>query len=165
VGAAPLSEPETAALAALAAEAGFHAATGGHSFMGSLIPAHVDDAPAFAGYRELCRAFAGAQPRARYRRLASRRFDTYTGEMEDFLHHAHGTWAICLETFPFWASLRQHLRAPSLFWRFNPRDPEPWVDNDVPGIAAYLHAALDRPRPPNSASPLGEKPPSRRLGG
>jgi hypothetical protein len=80
--------------------------------------------------------------------LASRLFDTFTGEMEDFQDHVHRSWAVCVETFPVGRSLRQHLRAPSLFWRFNPRDPGPWVDNDVPGIAAYLHAALDLgPRP------------------
>ena len=64
--------------------------------------------------------------------------------MEDYQHHHHGTWAVCVETFSLWASFRQHLRAPSLFWRFNPHDPAPWIDNDVPGIVAFLHAALDR---------------------
>jgi predicted deacylase len=147
VGEAPLSEPESAALARLCAEASFHVATSGHSFMGRLIPAHVEDRPAFAAYRELCRAFAAAQPRAGYARLASRTFDTFTGELEDYLHHHHRTWAICVETFPWSASFRQHLRAPSLFWRFNPRDPAPWVENDVLGLAGCLAAALARPRP------------------
>jgi hypothetical protein len=146
VGEAPLSEPETAALAALLAEARFFVATSGHCFMGTLIPAHVEDAAAFATYKALCRAFAAAQPRSSYRRLASRRLDTFTGELEDYHHHQHGTWAVCVETFSLWASLRQHLRAPSAFWRFNPRDPEPWVDNDVPGLAAFFHAALDEAR-------------------
>jgi hypothetical protein len=143
VGRAPLSEPETAALAALGESQRFAASCNGHCFMGRLIPAHVEDAAAFRRYRTLCRAFAAGQARTRYGRLSSRRLDTFTGEMEDFQHHQQGTWALCLETFPWWASLRQHLRAPSLFWRMNPRDPEPWVDNDVPGIAAYLNAALD----------------------
>jgi hypothetical protein len=143
VGPAPLSEPETAALAALGEQQRFAAACNGHCFMGRLIPAHVEDAAAFRRYRALCRAFAAAQPRARYGRLHSRRLDTFTGELEDFQHHRQGMWAICLETFPWWASLGQHLKAPSLFWRMNPRDPQPWIDNDVPGIAAYLNAALD----------------------
>ncbi len=143
VGAGPLSEPETAALARLLDEHPLVAATNGHCFMGRLIPAHVEDAPSARTYRDLCRAFARAQPRARYGRLASRHFDTFTGEMEDYQHHHHGTWAVCLETFPWWASFRQHLRAPTLFWRFNPHDPAPWLNNDVPGITTYLHAALD----------------------
>jgi hypothetical protein len=144
VGSAPLSEPETAALARLFEQHRFVASTNGHCFMGTLIPAHVEDAGEARVYRDLCRAFARAQRRKRYTRLASRRFDTFTGEMEDYQHHHHGTWAVCVETFSWWASFRQHLRAPSLFWRFNPRDPQPWIDNDVPGILSFLHAALDR---------------------
>jgi predicted deacylase len=147
VGEAPLSEPETAALARLLGEHRFVASTNGHSFMGTLIPAHVEDAPAARTYRALCRAFARAQIHTRYRRLASRFFDTFTGEMEDYQHHHHGIWAVCVETFSLWATFRQHLRAPTLFWRFNPREPGPWIDNDVPGITAFLHAALDRDRP------------------
>jgi hypothetical protein len=147
VGEAPLSEPETAALAGLCRQLSFHAAISGHSFMGRTIPARVEAAREFEAYGALCGAFAAGQPRTRYGRLASRLFDTFTGELEDYLHHHQGTWSVCVETFSWWASLRQHLRAPSLFWRFNPRDPEPWVDNDVAGIAAFLHAALDRDRP------------------
>jgi len=36
------------------------------------------------------------------------------------------------------------LRAPSLFWRFNPRAPARWIENDVAGIAGFFHAALGR---------------------
>jgi hypothetical protein len=147
VGQAPLSEPESAALAHLLDEQRFAAATSGHSFAGALIPAHVEDSATFAAYRGLCAAFAAAQPRARYHRLAARRLDTFTGELEDFHHHRHQTWAVCVETFSLLASFRQHLRAPSLFWRMNPRDPAPWVDNDLPGVAAFLLAALALPPP------------------
>jgi Zinc carboxypeptidase len=147
VGPAPLSEPESAALAELAERCRFAAASNSHCFMGRLIPAHVEDAPSFAGYRELCRVFAAAQPHRRYGRLHSRRLDTFTGELEDFLHHRYGSWAVCVETFPWTASLRQHLRAPSLFWRMNPRDPRVWIDNDLPGVVALLSAALDRGPP------------------
>jgi hypothetical protein len=142
VGEAPLSEPESAALADLCRAQRFVAVISGHSFMGRVIPAHVEDRPSYARYRQLCRALAGAQPRWRYGRLASRHLDTFTGELEDYLHHDLGTWAACLETFPLAQSFRQHLRAPSLFWRFNPHDPRPFVDNDVPGIAAFFIAAL-----------------------
>ncbi|HEY0715769.1 MAG TPA: M14 family metallopeptidase [Polyangia bacterium] len=147
VGPTPLSEPETVALARLCTEERFVAAVSGHSFMGRVIPAHVEDAPAYATYRALCRALAAGQPHRRYGRLASRRLDTFTGELEDYLHHHLGTWAVCLETFPLLASLRQHILAPSVFWRFNPRDPRPHVDNDVAGIAGFFHAALDQRSP------------------
>lgn len=142
-GAHPLSEPETAALDRLFVAQRFVASANLHSFMGTLIPARVTERPAYRTYKRLCRAFAAAQPRHRYRRLASRIFDTFTGEQEDHQHHAHRTWAVCVEVFTIFASLRQHWRAPSVFWRFNPRDPAPWVDNDVSGLLGYYAAALD----------------------
>lgn len=144
----PLSEPETAALDRLFAAQGFHASVNLHAFMGTAIPARVTDRGAYASYKALCRTLAQAQPRVHYRRLAHRIFDTFTGEQEDHQHHAHGTWAVCLETFPLRATYAQHLRAPSVFWRFNPHDPAPWIANDVPGITAFFHAALALPSPP-----------------
>lgn len=156
-GPSPLSEPETAALDALFTATGFHASANLHSFMGTAIPARVTDAAAFASYRALCRAFADAQPHTRYRRLSSRLFDTFTGEQEDHQHHAHATWAACIEVFPLLASYRQHVRAPSIFWRFNPHDPERWIANDLPGVIAFLSAALDLPRPANTSR--GRLPP------
>ncbi|MFV8756093.1 M14 family metallopeptidase [Nannocystaceae bacterium ST9] len=146
-GEAPLGEPETAALARLLQAQDFVASTNLHSFMGVLFPARVRDREGYAGYRELCRSFTGAQAHTRYRRVASRVFDTFTGEQEDYQHHALRCWAVCVECFPLAASFAQHLRAPSLFWRFNPHDPDRWAANDIPGIAAFLLAALDRPRP------------------
>ena len=144
----PLSEPETAALDRLFAAQRFHASVNLHSFMGTVIPARVTDRDAYASYRELARVLAHAQPHVRYRRLAHRIFDTFTGEQEDHQHHAYGTWAVCMETFPLRHSYQQHLRRPSVFWRFNPHDPAPWIANDVPGITAFFHAALDLPPPP-----------------
>jgi hypothetical protein len=114
-----------------------------------VIPARVTERRAYATYRHLCRSFARAQPHRRYFRLASRIFDTFTGEQEDHQHHAHRTWAVCVETFTILASYRQHLRAPSVFWRFNPRDPAPWVENDVSGLCAYFGAALQLEGPGN----------------
>ncbi|MCC6807728.1 MAG: hypothetical protein IT381_09910 [Deltaproteobacteria bacterium] len=147
-GPAPLSEPETRAIAELAATQRFHASANLHSFMGTLIPARVTDRDAYSTYRDLCRAFVSAQSHTRYHRVASRVFDVFTGEQEDHLHHALACWSICVETFPVAASLRQHLRAPSLFWRFNPRDPARWIENDVPGLVRYFLTALDLRAPP-----------------
>lgn len=146
-GPSPLSEPETRAIDGLCTAQRFHAAAGLHSFMGTLIPARVRDGASWRTYAELCRAFAAAQGHTRYRRLASRWIDAWTGEQEDHLHHGHDCWAVCVETFALLASLRQHWRAPSRFWRFNPRTPEPWIAQDVDGLLAYYLAALDRPRP------------------
>jgi hypothetical protein len=144
----PLSEPETAALDHLLGEQAFHASVNLHSFMGTLFPALVRDRESFRRYAALCRALTAAQPHTRYRRLASRTFDTFTGEQEDHQHHVHRCWAVCMETFSAWASLAQNRgRTVPLFWRFNPRDPARWIDNDVPGVAAFLLATLDLPRP------------------
>ena len=148
----PLSEPETAALDELLVEQDFHASANLHSVMGTLFPAHVEDREQFRSYAHLCRALSDAQPHARYRRLASRLFDTFTGEQEDHQHHTRRCWAVCVECFPLPASLAQQRRFAGrtpLFWRFNPRGPEAlakWVDNDVPGVAAFLLAALGLPR-------------------
>lgn len=148
-GEAPLSEPETRALAALLERVDPHAAVGLHSFMGTIIPpccTHREDRKVYA---ELSATFARHQRGARYRRLSSAVFDVFTGELEDWLHHVLGTWALCVEVFTLGASLAQNgLRAASTFWRFNPRDPEPWAASDVPALHALLGAALDRDRPP-----------------
>ncbi|MCG5055252.1 MAG: hypothetical protein KA712_20000 [Myxococcales bacterium] len=147
VGPAPLSEPETWHLDVLMRDHPFCAAINGHSFMGKVIPARVLTRTDYRTYARLCAAASAAQPLVRYGRLASPILDAFTGEIEDHQHHGHGMWAACLETFSLGASLRQHLRAPNLFWRFNPRDPGPWVQNDVPALTAFLAAALDQPRP------------------
>lgn len=149
-GTAPLSEPETAALDRLCREQSFHASANLHSFMGTIIPASVRDKHSFRAYKALCAAFAHGQSHSRYRRLSSRTLDVFTGEQEDHQHHVHHTWAVCVESFPWLASLRQHLQSPSTFWRFNPRQPDSWVANDVPGLQAYFDAALLLKRPRSS---------------
>lgn len=141
-GAEPFSEPETRAMATLFDEVPFAASVSLHSTMGTLFSAHVERPEHLEGYRRICGAFRAAQKIRPYRWLASRRLDWYTGEQEDHQHHAYRTWAICVECFPLGASLRQHLRAPTLFWRFNPREPRRWLENDIPGMVAYFHAAL-----------------------
>lgn len=151
-GTAPLSEPETASLDALFSAQNFHASANLHSFMGTVIPASVRDRISFRSYKQLAKHFAAAQPTKRYRRLSSRLFDVFTGEQEDHQHHVHHTWAMCVESFPIVASYAQHMRAPSTFWRFNPRDPTPWVDNDVPGLLAYFDHALTLERPTSSVA-------------
>ncbi len=150
-GQAPLSEPETAHLDALCSAQGFVASANLHSFMGTIIPASVRDKASFRIYKALARTFADAQPAVRYRRLSARLLDVFTGEQEDHQHHVHGTWAACIESFPVTASFGQHRKAPSTFWRFNPRDPAPWVANDVPGVLAFLQAASSLPHPNRDA--------------
>lgn len=148
----PLSEPEARAIDDLCVRHDFRACVSLHSFMGTLIPPCVRTGGEARAYRELCRVFARAQTRTRYLHFASRTVDVLTGELEDRLHHDLGCWALTVECFPVWRSFVQHLRAPSLFWRFNPRDPAATVDNDVPGVIAYLRAALAMPHPQRLSS-------------
>ncbi len=147
-GKAPLSEPETRALATLFERVPFTAAANLHSFMGTMIPARVTARAHLQGYKRLCGAFRAAQTGPKYRRLQSGTFDVFTGEQEDHQHHIHRTWACCVEIFPFVESLKQHLRAPCTFWRFNPRDPTRYINNDVPALAAYFQEALEMGRVP-----------------
>jgi hypothetical protein len=146
-GKSPMSEPETQALCALFERTPFHASANLHSFMGTLITPRVPRKIPYRAYSKLCRAFGDAQKSHRYRRLASRHVDAFTGEQEDHQHHVHDTWATCVEIFPVRRSLMQHLRAPNLFWRFNPREPDWWALNDLPGLTAYFDAALSMPPP------------------
>jgi predicted deacylase len=146
-GTGPLSEPEAAAMAAFCEREQFHACVSLHSFMGTFIPPCVRTHAHAKAYADLARAMKRAQSNARYHRLAFRFLDVFTGELEDHLHHALGCWSITLECFSLAQSIKQHLRAPSLFWRFNPHDPKIVVENDVPAVFAFLKEALEMPRP------------------
>ena len=85
-GAHPLSEPETAALAALHAEQRFAASANLHSTWGTLIPPLTPASAHQRAYRHLCRVFAASQSVARYKRLAWSSLDRFIGEQEDYQH-------------------------------------------------------------------------------
>lgn len=142
-GVAPLSEPETASLDTLLRQFRVVGCVSCHSFMGRFIPPFVPQRGGLRSYRRLIRDAASTQTRVRYPVLASSTFDQFTGELEDHLHHVHGAWSVCFESFPVTASLRQHLRAPRRFWRFNPRDPDPWILNDLPALQRFLEVAIE----------------------
>jgi len=147
-GPAALSEPEAAAMASLCEREQFAACVSLHSFMGTFIPPCVRTHADAKSYAQLARTARRAQLRTRYPRFAFRFLDVFTGELEDHLHHHRGCWSITMECFSLAQTLRQHLRAPSLFWRFNPRDPRVVVENDTPAVIAFLLAALEHPRAP-----------------
>jgi predicted deacylase len=143
----PSSEPEVRALDAFCEREKFVACVSLHSFMGTFIPPCVRTASEASSYAKLARIMRRAQTNTGYVRLANRFVDVLTGELEDRLHHDFGCWAITLECFAIWQSIAQHLSAPSLFWRFNPREPALVEQNDVPAVLAFLDAALDMPHP------------------
>lgn len=143
----PLSEPEASALDAYLRRQPIVASASLHSFMGTLmIPPALSRADQ-RGYAALGRAFRSGQVRDRYRTVMFPRLDVLTGELEDHQHHVFGTWAVCVEAFPVARSYAQHLRAPSIFWRMNPRDPAPVVEDVLGGLFAYFDAALAMPPP------------------
>ncbi|MFT6145682.1 MAG: putative deacylase [Myxococcota bacterium] len=147
-GSSPLSEPESQALARWMTEHRPHASINCHSFMGSLIAARVWQREDWRGYTALCRAFrAGQAGRAAYFRLATPLFDVFTGELEDWQHHALQCWSVCVESFTLGESFRQHLWSPAPFWRFNPRHPAPIAERDADGVRAALLVASKLPRP------------------
>ena len=151
-GPAPLSEPETASLVALLGTEAPHASANLHSFMGTLICARVWHPRDWWGYAGLCRAFRRGQARGLgYLRLGTPVLDVFTGELEDWQHHVQRTWAVCVECFGVGESYRQHLRAPGVFWRFNPRHPDPVAARDAAGVRAMLEASLGLDRPPARA--------------
>lgn len=147
-GVAPASEPEVRHLVDLMNQIQPHAGVNLHSFMGTLIQPRVRHLADHQTYGRLIGATRAAQPQWRYTRLAFPPLDVFTGEQEDYQHHVLQCWAICLECFPIPASWQQHWTAPSVFWRFNPRAPGKWVDNDVPGVLSFLTEALQIKRPP-----------------
>lgn len=140
----PLSEPESRAIAGLLERVHFSGSASLHSTMGTLIPPCVEHWSSYRGFATLCRVFRRAQPQSRYLRMANFWLDRFTGELEDFQHATYGTWAICVEHWPLTARIGRNGRGPELFWRFNPPDPARWLANDLPGIAAFLHAAVER---------------------
>ncbi|RMG93491.1 MAG: hypothetical protein D6705_18580 [Deltaproteobacteria bacterium] len=145
-GPAPLSEPESRALADLSRRIRPVVAASLHTFMGTLIPAYTPDRTDHRRYARLCRVFADAQRRHRYVRLAHRVLDGATGEFEDFLHHDLGCFAVCVESYPVWASLRAVPWPTTPGQRFLPADPTPWIENDCPALLALFRAGLELAR-------------------
>jgi murein tripeptide amidase MpaA len=139
-GVGPASEPETQALLSLIRQHSLIGAVAYHSFMGSLIPPKTTSTSDARQYRSLCRTFRQAEKRQRSFTLFFPSLDVFTGELDDWLHHEAGAWALTVEIFPIWRSVQQHLRSPSLFWRFNPRAPDRYVDDAAAGALRTLAA-------------------------
>ena len=98
-------------------------------------------------YRRLCWTWRAGQTHHFAPTFMLAPVDVFTGELEDHAHHVHGAWSLTVEVFPLWRTFAQHLKAPSLFARFNPKAPANVVDDAVGGCLSYLEAALSMPRP------------------
>lgn len=150
-GEAPASEPEVRHLLGLLERIRPHVGVNLHSFMGTVIQPRVRHLADHRSYGRLVRALRAGQGAGarRYVRLAFPPLDVFTGEQEDYQHHVLRCWAACVECFPVLASSRQARPAQTVFWRFNPSQPAPWILQDTRGVAAFLRAGLDMERPPD----------------
>ena len=140
-GPAPLSEPETTAIDRFFQEhPEIVGAISWHSTAGVMYPAHCPSWKCMTRYARMCRAFQDNQPHRRYPRMQSRVFDTYTGELEDWLYAHYGVMATDIEI----STSKENEKAcncDSLFWSFNPRNLDYWIENDArAGIAALVEA-------------------------
>jgi carboxypeptidase T len=137
----PLSEPETAALDSFFRDhPEIVAALSWHSTAAVMYPAHCPSHACMVRYGKMCRAFQQNQPHRRYPRMQSRVFDSYTGEMEDWLYAEYGVLATDVEIGTSGQN-RKACDCDSLFWTFNPKNPDYWVENDAKAGIAALAAA------------------------
>ncbi|CAN5815322.1 hypothetical protein BH24ACT3_BH24ACT3_12690 [soil metagenome] len=153
----PLSEPETAAFAALVDARRPFALLNLHS-TGRILthpwssrpepPADLD------GFRRMAEAFRAAQPHTRYRWKQSRAWYPIIGSSNDWFYERHGTLALTVETSEEARTPRDDPRtARWFFWYANPVDVQHHLDNDAPGCWAALLAALDHRTSPTAARP------------
>lgn len=149
-GPAPLSEPETQAVHALAHRVRPFALLNLHS-TGQILthpwssrPEPPDDLP---GFEAMIEAFTGAQKRWRYRSKQSRAWYPILGSSNDHFYDDLGTLAIAVEIARPGAAVREDpRRAGRFFWYANPLDPDAHVDNDAEGCFAAFLAAHDHRR-------------------
>lgn len=144
-GPAPLSEPETAALASLAEELVPLAVLNLHS-TGAIVThpwSSRAEAPADqAGFDAMIAAFRAAQPDHVYRAKQSRAWYPIIGSSNDWFHDRLGALAITVETSPPAAAVKADWRrGRRFFWYANPAEPDEWIANDLTACLAALLAA------------------------
>jgi hypothetical protein len=140
-GPAPLSEPETAALDRFfSGHPQIVAAIEFHSTGAVMFPPHCPSHECIVRSKKMCGAFRAAQPGKKYYRAQSRFFDTYTGELEDWLYAQYGVLAMDVEI----SNSKQNQAACACrdyFWIFNPTDPAAWTTHDARAAIAAMRQA------------------------
>lgn len=146
-GAAPLSEPETAAFADLLRRLRPTAMLNLHS-LGRILTypwsSRADEPADRIRFEAVAEAFVAAQPRWRYRWKQSSAWYPILGASNDYAYERYGTLAMTVET----SARAEAVRArPGLgrwaFWYHNPIDPALCVDNDADACLAALALALE----------------------
>ena len=134
----PLSEPETYALDRFFAEhPEIIGAISWHSYAAVQYPAHCETRVCQRRFRRACKAFKSEQTHLQYPRLQSRFFDSYTGELEDWLYHHYGVMGVNIEIGRKGMNKRA-CNCDDLFYIFNPINPDWWIENDARAGLAYL---------------------------
>lgn len=161
MGTAPLSEPETRAIAELAAAHDFYAAINLHSVAGKFLYPHCYTRRPARHRDQFIRvgeAFVQKQGRWQYKVQNSYGWYPTLGDLDDFLYLEHGVLSFTVEHGTVGRNLPHALvNQPAGFWIMNPKDPAAWVENDVDAILAAIEAALDitagRPYDPAACKP------------
>jgi predicted deacylase len=138
----PLSEPESRALADLAAARRFAACVNLHSvgrlFLYPYCYSHREPAD-LSAFLAMGRAYTAAQRHHRYRIKQSRSWYAILGDMDDHLYDAHGTLSVTVElSRPLSGVGLNPLKLLCPFAMMNPRDPGPTIDNNVEACLAAL---------------------------
>jgi predicted deacylase len=140
----PLSEPESRAVAEVAAEVRPHLALGFHSFGNMvLFPwAHSRQRhPAFATYQRLGDAFARGAAGSPYRVRQAIDFYPTVGDLDDWLDATFGTLAFTVEVGALDRRLLHPLRLINPFCWMNPTAISATAAHVAPGMLGLLRAA------------------------
>jgi len=133
-----LSEPETRAIDRFFKEhPDIVAAISWHSYAAVMYPPHCETRTCLDRFQKACKAYRRNQEHLPYPRLQTRVFDTYTGEMEDWLYHEYGVMAVDIEIGTRLLNMMD-CKCDHLFWVFNPQEPQWWIENDSKAALHYL---------------------------
>ncbi len=142
-GTAPLSEPESRALADVAREVRPTLALGFHSFGQLLLhPWGYKSAPhpRASRYRALSEAFLRGKPDSEFRIRQTAAWYPIVGGLDDWLDGTFGTYAFTVEVSRLDRRLL-HPRVANPFWWANPVDPRAALDQVVPSVLALLQSS------------------------
>jgi carboxypeptidase T len=141
-----LSEPETSAIAALAASHDFYVAINGHTVAGKFLYPYCfvsRPAPDRASFIMAGQAFIARQPNVKYKVQQSYSWYPTLGDMDDFLYIRHGVMSFTVEHGKPAHNLKYALvHQPFMFWMMNPIDADQWVANDRDALLAAVEEAL-----------------------
>jgi hypothetical protein len=156
-GAAPLSEPECAALAQLAERERFCGALNFHSFGGIVYLPMLSGAfdagedAAASGLRAIADVYPAKQLHLAYR-VVPEDPEAIDGQLDAFLLGAFGTPSATIEIGRPSLGFLKPSRFLNPFWVFNPERPGRWLENDVEAaiqtIAALVEVTKGEPGTP-----------------